>query len=88
VNFGEPRPRAPRAFNLATELRVLAAGLFAVAAGALALSGSARIAPVEVAGAAAIVVLLCAANIAIGLAGVRRTARSGDATDGADAAES
>ena len=64
-----------RPFNLAAEVRVLAVGLFAVAAAALWLNRSQPIAPAEVGGAALIVLAVFAVNVAVGLAGVRRTAR-------------
>jgi hypothetical protein len=79
VNFREPstrRPRSPRAFSLAGELRLLAAGLFAVAVGALLLDRSVPVGPGEVALGAAVVALVFALNLAVGLAGVRRAARA------------
>ncbi|WP_194909767.1 hypothetical protein [Catenulispora rubra] len=72
------RPRRPRAFSLATELRVLAVGLFAVAGGALLLSESQPVAPSEVAGAALVVVAVTVLNIAVGL---RRARRAADAVE-------
>ena len=59
------RPRRP--FSLATELRILAVGLFAVAGGALLLNRTEPVAPVEVLGAALIVVAVTVVNIAVGL---------------------
>ena len=64
MNFRD-RPRRP--FSLATELRVLAVGLFAVAGGALLLDRSQPVAPSEVAGAALIVVAATVLNVAVGL---------------------
>jgi hypothetical protein len=69
VNF---RDRSRRPFRLATELRVLAVGLFAVAGGALMLSRSEPVVPSEVAGAALIVVAVAVLNIAVGLRRSRR----------------
>ncbi|MEY9905471.1 hypothetical protein ABIA35_001687 [Catenulispora sp. MAP12-49] len=69
MNFRD-RPRRP--FRLATELRVLAVGLFAVAGGALMLSRSEPVVPSEVAGAALIVVAVAVLNIAVGLRRSRR----------------
>lgn len=69
MNF-RARPRRP--FRLATELRVLAVGLFAVAGGALMLSRSEPVVPSEVAGAALIVVAVAVLNIAVGLRRSRR----------------
>lgn len=79
MNFREPsprRPRTPRAFSLAAELRLLAAGLFAVAAGALLLDRSVPIGPGEVALGAALVAMVFVLNVAVGVAGVRRAARA------------
>jgi len=69
VNFRD-RPRRP--FSWTAELRVLAAGLFAVAGGALLLSRSEPVAPSEVAGAALVVVAVAVLNIAVGLRRARR----------------
>ena len=69
MNFRD-RPR--RSFSLATELRVLAAGLFAVAGGALLLSRTEPVLPSEVAGAALVVVAVTVLNIAVGLRRARR----------------
>ena len=66
------RPRRP--FNLATELHVLAVGLFGVAVGALLLNQSEPVEPLEVAGAALIVIAVAVVNIAVGLRRARRTA--------------
>jgi uncharacterized membrane protein YhaH (DUF805 family) len=71
VNFRD-RPRRP--FSWATELRVLAVGLFAVAGGALLLNRSQDVAPSEVAGAALVVVAVTVLNIAVGLRRARRAA--------------
>jgi hypothetical protein len=84
VNFREPRtrrPRSPRAFSLAAELRLLAAGLFAVAAGGLLLGRSVPIGPGEVALGAVVVALVFTLNVVAGLAGVRRAARAEAAVD-------
>ena len=70
------RPRRP--FSLATELHILAVGLFAVAAGALVLNRTEPVAPVEVAGAALIVLAVCAVNI---VSGVRRARREAAAVE-------
>lgn len=70
--------RGPQVFSLATELRVLAVGLFAVACGALALSRFQSIAPSEVAGAALVVVAVAVVNVAVGL---RRARREADAVE-------
>jgi hypothetical protein len=75
------RPRTPRAFSLATELRLLAVGLFAVAAAGLLLDRSVPLGPGEVGLAAGVVVAVFVLNVAIGLAGVRRAARTGAAPD-------
>ena len=69
MNFRD-RPR--RSFSLATELRVLAAGLFAVAGGALLLSRTEPVLPSEVAGAALVVLAVTVLNIAVGLRRARR----------------
>lgn len=66
--------RSRRPFSLATELRVLAVGLFAVAAGALLLDRTEPIGASEVAGAALIVVAVAVVNIAVGLRRSRRAA--------------
>lgn len=72
---GHPqRPRRP--FSLATELRVLAVGLFAVAGGALLLDRAESVAPSEVAGAALVVVAVAVLNIAVGLRRARREAEA------------
>jgi hypothetical protein len=82
VNFRDRLARVRRRpFSLAAEVRVLAVGLFAVAAAALWLDQSQPIAPVEVGGAALVVVAMFALNVAVGLAGVRRAARQQAATD-------
>jgi uncharacterized membrane protein YhaH (DUF805 family) len=80
VNFRDRllRDRPRRSFSLATELRVLAVGLFAVAAGALLMSRSQPVAASEVAGAALIVVAVAVLNIAVG---VRRARRAADAVE-------
>jgi hypothetical protein len=70
------RPRTPRAFSLAAELRLLAVGLFAVAGAALLLHRSVPIGPGEVGLAVGVVVTVFVVNVAVGLAGVRRTART------------
>ena len=75
MNFRN-RPRRP--FSWATELRVLAAGLFAVAGGALLLSRSEPVAPSEVAGASLVVVLVAVLNVAVGL---RRARQAADAVE-------
>ena len=76
MNFRDRLARARlRPFSLAAEMRVLAVGLFAVAAAALWLNRSQPIAPVEVAGAALVVVAMFVMNVTVGLAGVRRAAR-------------
>ena len=73
--FRERLSRAGRRpFSLATELRVLAVGLFAVAGGAAWLDMSQRIAPVEVLGAAGVIVVVFAVNVAFGLLSARRNA--------------
>lgn len=72
------RHRSRRPFSLATELRVLAVGLFAVAGGGLLMSRSQPVAPSEVAGAALIVVAVTVLNIAVG---VRRARRAADAVE-------
>ncbi|GAA1976871.1 hypothetical protein [Catenulispora subtropica] len=59
--------RSRRPFSLGTELRILAVGLFAVAGGALLLDRTEPVAPVEVFGAALIVVAVTVVNIAVGL---------------------
>ena len=59
--------RLSRPFSLATELRILAAGLFAVAGGALLLSRTEPVGPAEVLGAALIVVAVTVVNITVGL---------------------
>ena len=68
-----------RPFSLATELRILAVGLFAVAGGALVLSRSEALAPSEVAGAALIVVAVSVVNIVVGLR--RRRVTAADAVE-------
>ncbi|GAA2013804.1 hypothetical protein GCM10009839_05840 [Catenulispora yoronensis] len=70
--------RRPRPFSLATELRILAVGLFAVAGGALLLDRTEQLGPAEVAGAALIVVAVAAVNIVVGL---RRSRRAADALE-------
>ncbi|ACU76888.1 hypothetical protein Caci_8065 [Catenulispora acidiphila DSM 44928] len=75
MNFRD-RPRRP--FSLATELRVMAAGLFAVAGGALLLSRSEPVVPSEVAGAALVVLAVTVLNVAVGL---RRARRAADAVE-------
>lgn len=65
-------------FQLAIELRVLAVGLFAVAGTALWMStgtGTTGIAPVDVLGAAGIIVVMFVLNITVGLTSARKTAR-------------
>lgn len=79
-----PRSRSPRVFSLATELRLLAAGLFAVAGAALALDRSVPLGAGEVGLAAAVVVAVFLLNVAVGLAGVRRAARAEAAADGVE----
>jgi hypothetical protein len=83
-------------FSLAAELRVLAVGLFAVAAGALLLDRSVPVGSADVAVAAGVVGLMFVLNVAVGLAGVRRArseagtaaaATTATATATADAAE-
>lgn len=82
MNFRDRLARARRRpFSLAAELRVLAVGLFAVAGAAFWLDRSQPIAPVEVAGAALIVVAMFAMNVTVGLVGVRRAARQEAAVD-------
>ncbi|NUP50972.1 MAG: hypothetical protein HOW97_27220 [Catenulispora sp.] len=66
--------RLPRPFSLATELRILAVGLFAVAGGALLLDRTEAVGPAEVGGAALIVVAVAVVNIAVGLRRARRAA--------------
>ncbi len=66
---------------MAAEVRVLAVGLFAVAGAAFWLNRSQPIAPVEVAGAALVVVAVFAVNVTLGLVGVRRAARQQAAAD-------
>jgi hypothetical protein len=85
VNFRDRLHHAARAargprglFSLATELRVLAVGLFAVACGALVLSRFQPVAPSEVAGAALVMVGVAVVNIAVG---VRRARREADAVE-------
>ena len=73
MNFRD-RPRRP--FSWATELRVLAVGLFAVAGGALLLNRSQPVAPSEVAVAALVVVAGAVLNIAVGLRRARRAAQA------------
>lgn len=70
------RPRTPRAFSLASELRLLAVGLFAVAGAALLLDRSVPIGAGEVGLAAGVVVAMFVLNVTLGLAGVRRAARA------------
>ena len=82
MNFRDRLTRARRRpFSLAAEARVLAVGLFAVAAAALWLNHTQPIAPVEVGGAALVVVAMFGMNVAVGLAGVRRAARQQAAVD-------
>jgi hypothetical protein len=69
VNF---RDRARRPFSWTAELRVLAAGLFAVAGGALLLSRSEPVLPSEVAGAALVVVAVAVLNVVVGLRRARQ----------------
>lgn len=64
-----------RPLDLAAEVRVLAVGLFAVAAAAFWLNRSQAIAPAEVAGAALVIVAVFGVNLAVGVAGLRRSAR-------------
>jgi hypothetical protein len=78
VNFRD-RPRRP--FSLATELRMLAAGLFVVAGLALVLSRSQPVAPSDVAAAALVVVALTVVNITVGLRRARRAADPADAAE-------
>jgi hypothetical protein len=78
VNFRDRSRRRPRVFSLATELRVLAVGLFAVAGGALLLNRAQPVAPSEVAGAALVVAAVAVLNIAVGL---RRARREADAVE-------
>jgi hypothetical protein len=66
------RPRRP--FSLATELRVLAVGLFAVAGGALLVDRVQPVAPSEVALAALVMLAVAVLNVAVGLRRVRREA--------------
>ena len=68
------RPRRP--FSLATELRVLAVGLFAVAAGALLVDRVQPVAPSEVAGAGLVMVAVAVLNVAVGLRRARREAEA------------
>lgn len=70
--------RSAPSFSLATELRILAAGLFAVAGGALLLDRTEPVVPAEVAGAALIVVAVAVVNITVG---VRRARRAADAVE-------
>ena len=70
-----------RPFDLAADLRVLAVGLFAVAAAGLFLNQSQRIAPAEVGGAALLVLAMFGMNVTVGLAGLRRAAREQDAAE-------
>lgn len=70
--------RARRSFSLATELRVLAVGLFAVAGGALLLDRTEPVTSGEVAGAALIMVAVAVLNITVGL---RRSRRAADALE-------
>ncbi|MBW8805634.1 MAG: hypothetical protein AUG49_25925 [Catenulispora sp. 13_1_20CM_3_70_7] len=70
------RPRRP--FSLATELYVLAVGLFAVAGGALLLDQTEPVSASEVAGAALILVAVAVVNITVGL---RRARRAADAVE-------
>ena len=72
---------SPRAFSLATELRVLAVGLFAVAGGALLLSRFQPVVPSEVAGAALVMAVVAAVNVAVGLRRARRAAGAIDAVE-------
>jgi hypothetical protein len=66
-----------RPFSLATELRVLAVGLFAVAGAALwfGMSGSAPIGPGDVLAASGIIVGVFVVNVTVGLAAARKAAR-------------
>jgi hypothetical protein len=73
-----------RPFSLAAELRVLSVGLFAVAGAGWWLSRSQDVAPVDVVGAAAVVVAMFVVNVTVGLVSVRRAARR----ETADAVES
>ena len=73
MNF---RDRSRRPFSWATELRVLAAGLFAVAGGALLLSRSEPVGPAEVAGASLVVVAVAVLNVTVGLRRARRAAEA------------
>jgi hypothetical protein len=78
VNF---RDRSRRPFSLATELRILAVGLFAVAGGALLLSRFQPVAPSEVAGASLVVVAVAVLNITVGLRRARRGAADPSSTE-------
>lgn len=79
LRFAVRAARGPRgAFSLATELRLLAVGLFAVACGALVLSRFQRVAPSEVAGAALVVSAVAVVNVSVGL---RRARREADAVE-------
>jgi hypothetical protein len=71
-----------RPFDLGAELRVLAVGLFAVAAAALWLNRSEPVTPVEVAGGVLVVLVVFAVNVTVGLAGARRMAREQAGADG------
>ena len=73
MNF---RDRSRRPFSLATELRLLAVGLFVVAGGALLLSRSEPVAPSEVAGAALIMAAVAVVNITVGVRRARRAAEA------------
>ena len=64
-----------RPFDLGAELRLLAVGLFAVAAASLWLNRSQTVAPAEVAGGAFVILAVFAVNVTVGLAGARRAAR-------------